>query len=93
MRTPIINRSHVAGFSPAVFAGVLALTLAFSPRVARADETCSSPYLASINGQEEFVYVWTLGVDGLGDGMDKLVTDDANPDTPKYAKDLTSVSF
>ena len=41
----------------------------------RADETCSSPYLARIEGQEEFVYVWTLGVEGLGDGSDKLVTD------------------
>ncbi len=92
MRTPIISRSHVAGFSPAVFAGVLALTLAFSPRVARADETCSSPYLASIDGQEEFVYVWTLGVEGLGDGMDKLVTVDAKPDSPNYGKVLSSVS-
>ena len=27
----------------------------------RADETCSSPYMARIEGQEEFVYVWTLG--------------------------------
>ncbi|HXJ58556.1 MAG TPA: selenium-binding protein, partial [Verrucomicrobiae bacterium] len=32
----------------------------------RADETCSSPYLTRIEGQEEFVYVWTLGVEGLG---------------------------
>lgn len=40
----------------------------------RADETCSSPDLARIEGQEEFVYVWTLGVEGLGDGADKLVT-------------------
>jgi hypothetical protein len=40
----------------------------------RADETCSSPYLARIDGQEEFVYVWTLGVEGMGDGSDKLVT-------------------
>jgi selenium-binding protein 1 len=30
-----------------------------------------SPYLARIDGQEEFVYVWTLG-EGLGDGSDKL---------------------
>ena len=37
--------------------------------IARADETCSSPYLARIDGQEEFVYVWTLGVEGLGDGV------------------------
>ena len=37
---------------------------------ALADETCSSPYLARIEGQEEFVYVWTLGSEGLGDGRE-----------------------
>ena len=46
---------------------------------ASADETCQSPYMAKITGQEDFVYVWTLGVDGLGDGQDKLVTIDVNP--------------
>ena len=40
-------------------------TLAASLLTARADETCSSPYLARIEGQEEFVYVWTLGVEGM----------------------------
>jgi selenium-binding protein 1 len=50
----------------------------------RADETCSSPYLARIEGQEEFVYVWTLGVQGLGDGADKLVTLDVKPGSPGY---------
>ncbi|MFT6908974.1 MAG: selenium-binding protein 1, partial [Oleiphilaceae bacterium] len=38
-----------------------------------ADETCMSPYMAKIQGQEDFVYVWTLGVEGLGDGQDKMV--------------------
>jgi len=51
---------------------------------ARADETCSSPYLARIEGQEEFVYVWTLGVEGLGDGSDKLVVVDVKPDSTSY---------
>ncbi|HSU57400.1 MAG TPA: selenium-binding protein, partial [Candidatus Dormibacteraeota bacterium] len=46
---------------------------------ARADETCSSPYLARIEGQEEFLYVWTLGVEGLGDGSDKLAVVDVKP--------------
>jgi selenium-binding protein 1 len=54
--------------------------------IARADETCSSPYLARIEGQEEFVYVWTLGVEGLGDGSDKLVTIDVKPGSPSYGK-------
>lgn len=53
---------------------------------ALADETCSSPYLARIEGQEEFVYVWTLGVDGLGDGSDKLVVIDVKPRSPSYGQ-------
>jgi len=45
-----------------------------------ADETCNSPYMSGlIKGQEDFVHVWTLGVPGMGDGSDKLVTIDANP--------------
>jgi len=52
----------------------------------RGDETCSSPYMARIEGQEEFVYVWTLGVEGLGDGADKLVVVDAKPGSPSYGK-------
>lgn len=58
-----------------------------------ADETCSSPYLARIEGQEEFVYVWTLGVDGLGDGQDKLVTVDVKPGSPNYGKVIHQVSL
>ena len=46
---------------------------------ARADETCQSPYLPRLVGQEDFVYVWTLGIEGVGDGSDKLVTIGANP--------------
>jgi selenium-binding protein 1 len=30
-----------------------------------------SPYMAKIEGQEDYVYVWTLGVEGLGDEQDK----------------------
>src|SRR3954453_14223379 len=59
---------------------------------ARADETCSSPYLARIEGQEEFLYVWTLGVEGLGDGADKLVTVDVKPSSPSYGKVIDSQS-
>jgi selenium-binding protein 1 len=49
-----------------------------------ADETCMSPYMAKIVGQEDFVYVWTLGVKGVGDEQDKLVTVDVNPGSPTY---------
>jgi selenium-binding protein 1 len=60
---------------------------------ARADETCNSPYIAKlINGQEDYVYVWTLGVDGVGDGADKLVTVDVHPKSKSYGKVIHSVS-
>ena len=60
---------------------------------ARADETCNSPYVTKlIKGQEDYVYVWALGVDGLGDGSDKLVTIDVNPKSKTYSKVLNSVS-
>jgi methanethiol oxidase len=58
-----------------------------------ADETCNSPYISNlIKGQEDFVHVWTLGVEGLGDGSDKLVTIGANPAAPGYGKVLASLS-
>jgi len=60
---------------------------------AAADETCNSPYMANlIKGQEDFVYVWTLGVEGLGDGHDKLVTVDVNPKSKTYGKVVHTVS-
>jgi methanethiol oxidase len=57
-----------------------------------ADETCMSPYMAKIVGQEDFVYVWALGIDGVGDGQDKLVTIDVNPKSPKYGQVVAQVS-
>lgn len=60
--------------------------------LARADETCMSPYMAKITGQEEFLYVWTLGSDGVGDSSDKLVTIDARPDSATYGKVIHSIS-
>ena len=69
----------------------LAIVAAAAP--ARADETCMSPYMPKITGAEDYVYVWTLGVDGLGDGSDKLVTIGANPKNPAtYGKVVSSVS-
>jgi selenium-binding protein 1 len=60
---------------------------------AYADETCMSPYMPKITGQEDYVYVWTLGIDGVGDGSDKLVTVGANPaDKANYGKVVSSVS-
>jgi selenium-binding protein 1 len=59
---------------------------------AGADETCMSPYMAKITGQEDFVYVWTLGVKGLGDGQDKLVTIDVRPGSTTYGKVIHTLS-
>src|SRR6201982_3898995 len=82
----------IGKISKVVFVASLALMLAFSVSSTRADETCSSPYLARIDGQEEFVYVWTLGVEGLGDGSDKLVTVDVKPGSPTCGKVVNSSS-
>ncbi len=59
---------------------------------AGADETCMSPYMAKIVGQEDFVYVWTLGIEGVGDEQDKLVTIDVRPGSATYGKVVHSLS-
>ncbi len=77
-------------------AGVAALlTIALTGAMAipaQADETCMSPYMAKIVGQEDYVYVWTLGMEGLGDEQDKLVTVDVNPASPSYGKIISTLS-
>ncbi len=71
--------------------GLLLLALLAAP--AAADETCQSPYLPKVTGQEDYLYIWTLGVEGLGDGSDKLVTVGVNPARPEqYGKVIASVS-
>src|SRR5687768_3313936 len=57
-----------------------------------ADETCMSPYMAKITGQEDVVYVWTLGAEGVGDGSDKLVTVDVRSTSPTYGKVVHTAS-
>src|SRR5881296_3592543 len=75
-----------------VFALVLGFVVVLAG-AALADETCNSPYVTKlIKGQEDYVYVWALGVEGLGDGSDKLVTVDVNPKSKHYGKVLNSVS-
>ena len=64
----------------------------FSVTSLQADETCMSPYMAQITGQEDFVYVLTLGVEGLGDGSDKLVTIDVRPGSKTYGKVIHTLS-
>src|SRR5881397_699629 len=75
-----------------VIAGFLALAGGATPQAA-ADETCNSPYMGNlIKGQEDYLYVWALGVKGMGDGSDKLVTIDVNPASSRYGKVLNKVS-
>ena len=75
----------------AFIAALLLLAITGFPVNGFADETCMSPYMAKIVGQEDYVYVWTLGAEGVGDEQDKLVTVDVNPgDTlPPYITTLT----
>lgn len=74
-------------------AAILAVLLLFAPHRAHGDETCNSPYISKlIKGQEDYVYVWTLGVEGVGDGWDKLVTLDVNPKSKSYGKVIHQVS-
>jgi selenium-binding protein 1 len=68
---------------------VFSLTLALA---VHADETCMSPYMAKIEGQEDFVYVWTLGIEGLGDEQDKLVTVSVNPDAEDFGEIVSTLS-
>jgi methanethiol oxidase len=70
-----------------VLVAAIAAALALIAGPSLADETCNSPYLAKlIKGQEDYLHVWTLGVDGVGDGRDKLVTIDVNPASKHYGR-------
>ncbi len=69
-----------------------AVALLFGFGAVWADETCMSPYMAKIVGQEDFVYVWTLGMEGVGDEQDKLVTVDVNPSSASYGQVVSSTS-
>jgi len=71
-------------------AGIALILLLTTPL--HADETCMSPYMAKIVGQEDYVYVWTLGVEGVGDEQDKLVTIDVRPESETYGKVVSTLS-
>jgi len=71
---------------------LVALVALLGPKAGFADETCQSPYLAKIVGQEDFLYVWTVGIEGVGDGSDKLVTVGVNPARSDYGKVVHSLS-
>jgi len=79
-------------WKPILQASALVASALLAPVATYADETCQSPYMAKIVGQEDFVYVWTLGMEGLGDEQDKLVTVDVNPKSKNYGKVINSLS-
>jgi len=77
---------------PLLMAVLVAVFVGGAVRPALADETCNSPFMSNlIKGQEDYVYVWTLGIEGVGDGSDKLVTLDVNPASARYGKVIHSV--
>ena len=75
------------GFVMTLLASLLTIQAAYG------DETCMSPYMAKIVGQEDYVYIWTLGLEGVGDGEDKLVTVDVNPESASYGTVIHSISM
>ena len=84
MKISIVRRLSVAFLSASI--------LLLGSVTGNADETCMSPYMAKIVGQEDFAYVWTLGVPGLGDEQDKLVTIDLRPGSDTYGTVVNSLS-
>lgn len=95
MSDPSAKKHHRFGrriaLTASIAAAFVAATLAAAP-TAIADETSCSPYTPLIKDQEDFVYVWTLGVEGVGDGSDKLVTVDVNPKSKTFGKVIQTLS-
>ncbi|WP_036300647.1 methanethiol oxidase [Methylomarinum vadi] len=89
-----MNKSSITKIKlPQFFkASCVSFALLLTANQAAADETCQSPYMAKIVGQEDFVYIWTLGMEGIGDEQDKLVTVDVNPKSPSYGKVVNTLS-
>lgn len=81
-----------AVYRAALIAGVLLSAGLAGLSPAAADETCMSPYMAKIVGQEDYVYVWTVGMVGVGDEQDKLVTVDVNPASKTYGQVVSTLS-
>src|SRR5690606_17674532 len=85
-------RIHTRTGATTLLTAALVLGLGYTSGAARADETCMSPYMAKIVGQEDYVYVWTLVMEGLGDEQDKMVTIDVNPQASNYGKIIDTLS-
>jgi methanethiol oxidase len=88
-----MSRSHPLRSCRLAAALMLGCGFGLAPLAALADETCNSPYTARlIKGQENYLHVWALGVQGTGDGSDKLVTIDVRPGSKTYGKVVHTLS-
>ena len=58
--TTLKNITNTLLHSAFKLSAVALVSLSISTAIA--DETCLSPYMPKIKGQEDFVYIWTLGV-------------------------------
>ena len=91
----MLKRFHRSNDKPLKTFGLLILVWVVGGFVSSplmADETCASPYMKKITGQEDVLYVWTLGTEGVGDEQDKLVTVDVNPKSERFGKVIHAVS-
>ncbi|MGB4812848.1 MAG: selenium-binding protein SBP56-related protein [Methylophilaceae bacterium] len=79
-------------FTKALIIAIALIGVSIGSVSAYADETSCSPFTPLLKGQEDFVYVWTLGMKGVGDESDKLVTVDVNPTSKKYGTVIAKVS-
>jgi len=87
-----VSRTAVDYLTTGVVSLMTVVLVSLSALPVHADETCMSPYMAKIVGQEDYVYVWTLGMEGVGDEQDKLVTVDVNPKSTSYGKVISQLS-
>ena len=92
MKSPTRTSRTSAGTLIRAWHFALGLICTMAATSVAADETCLSPYMAKIVGQEDFIYIWTLGQQGLGDEQDKLVTVDVNPASQAYGTVIASLS-
>jgi hypothetical protein len=93
VQSTICRRKNLRNIQRAFWCFIVAASMSvFLATPVLADETCMSPYMTKITGQEDFVYVWTLGAKGVGDESDKLVTIDVRPGSKTYGKVIHALS-
>lgn len=85
-------KKNIAALGRVLPLAALGVALTLMAPAAVADEGACSPFTPLVKGQEDLLYVWTLGVKGLGDESDKLVTVDVNPQSEHYGKVINTVS-